>query len=473
MPSPVLRPFQEDLLGGARAEYAAGARSVVLSLPTGGGKTFTFCAAVARAVEQGRRAWIVVHTRNLVKQTIREVRRFNLEPGVVAGGYKPMPEAPVQVCSVQTLVRRLDALPAPDLVVFDEAHHTLAGQHMAVVRAAPESWILGPTATPLRTDGSALGDVYDAMVTGPSPQWLADQGYLVEPELWTASVPDLAGLKRTRRGDWSPADLERAMASRDLIGDGAASFRQYFWPGARTAVFCASRAHVAAELAAFRASGIAAEPLLGNMGADEQEAVLARLAAGKTEAVLTVDVISEGTDVPALDGVISRRPTDSVTVWLQQTGRSLRPCRGKERAVIVDAAGNIWRHGSPLEDREFSLTSAPSRSDDEVDEEGRPLSLRQCGCGRMWTGGSHVCPACGRDNGPDPRIPKARAAELRRVSAEDAERARKARRARERAEEAQCETLSDWQALARERGHAPGWAWHRHNARQGRRGARG
>ena len=160
---------------------------------------------------------------------------------------------------------------------------------------------------------------------------------------------------------------------------------------------------------------------------------------------------------PSVAGVQLLRPTDSLSLYLQQVGRGLRRCDGKPYAVVLDHAGNSNRHGLPTEDREWSLEGRAGRKDGE-----RALSIRVCPqCFCAMPSGKPVCSECGHQFAPERRTITTVEGELVEVEA----RQREARR-----EQAQAATIQELIAIGRRRGmKSPhGWARHVMAARQSR-----
>ena len=163
-----LRYYQQRAIADTRAAIAAGSRTPILVLPTGGGKTIIFSAIAQSAAAKGNRVLILVHRRELIHQTSSKLAWVGLDHGIIAAGVRPT-DAPVQVASVQTLARRLHRTNwQPGLIIIDEAHHATAGQWSRILEHWPSTYRLGVTATPCRLDGRGLGAAFDAMVLGPS-----------------------------------------------------------------------------------------------------------------------------------------------------------------------------------------------------------------------------------------------------------------------------------------------------------------
>jgi superfamily II DNA or RNA helicase len=152
-----LRPYQADALEAIRDSFRRGLRRVLFVLPTGGGKTIVFSFLAAQAARRGKRIVILVHRQELVEQTSKALATMGVEHGIIAAGYASA-DAPVQVASVMTLVRRLDRDRHFDRVVIDEAHHAIAGSWGRILDEFRGAFVLGVTATPERLDGRGLGE---------------------------------------------------------------------------------------------------------------------------------------------------------------------------------------------------------------------------------------------------------------------------------------------------------------------------
>ena len=157
---------QPRTVAATRAAYRAGARRILIVLPTGGGKTRLGRHYVSAYAGRGQRVLWVAHREELVAQAAATLAGVAGAVGVLQADRDPG-DAPVVVASVQTLAARgVGRLPAADLVILDEAHHYVAAQWGAVARAYSDALTLGLTATPARADGTALGDLFDRLVVG-------------------------------------------------------------------------------------------------------------------------------------------------------------------------------------------------------------------------------------------------------------------------------------------------------------------
>lgn len=448
-----LRPYQAEIVSGCRSAFRDGHKAVAVQLATGGGKTVLGSFMVQGTANRGRCCWWLVHRRELLTQASKTFHGMGIDHGFVAGGRSTDPDQRVQIGSIQTVARRLDRLPEPDLIVFDEAHHLGAAQWQQVFERFPAAHKLGLTATPWRLDGKGLGNWFGTMIQGPTVADLIEAGSLSRYRLFAPSAPDVSTVA-TAMGDFKNRDLASLMDKPSITGDAVSHYLQLA-KGKRAVAFAVSIEHSRNVVEQFRAAGVAAEHVDGQMSHDERDAAIARFVAGQTVILSNADLLGEGFDVPAIEAAILLRPTQSLSLHLQQVGRALRPAPGKAEAIVLDHAGNSLRHGLPDDEREWTLEDREKRKKAAPSE----VSIRQCPkCFRAYRP-APKCPGCGHQAAVVSREIEEREGELTEIDVARAQRAR-------RLEERDCRTLEDFQRLGRERGYKPGWAMIRFQARR-------
>jgi superfamily II DNA or RNA helicase len=334
-------------------------RRLLAVLPTGGGKTVIFTIIADRAAAKGKRVYIVAHRQEIVDQISRALDFLGVRHGRIQPGHTMTTDL-CQVAMVQTLARRIEKVPACDLLILDEAHHGVAGTWRTVTQAWPSARILGVTATPQRMDGRGLSDAFDQMIVGPSMRDLIDAGflanytYLAPPERADISkVPD-------RAGDFAINELASVMDKSVITGDAVSHYRTHL-DGRPAIVFCVTVEHAQHVAAQFCDAGFRAASVDGKMEMAERRDVIASIGDGRLQVLTSCDLISEGVDVPTVAGAILLRPTKSLGMFLQQIGRALRPKPDGLRAIVLDHVGNVARHGLPDAPRAWSLTVAKKK----------------------------------------------------------------------------------------------------------------
>ena len=449
-----LRPYQSDLIAQARATLRAGCRRLLLQSATGSGKTCLAAHMLASAAARGKRAWFIVHRKELLEQSVQTfVTAADIHTGIIAAGYPADPSAPVQVCSVQSLRKRMSALAPPDLLVWDECHHVPSKSWSDISAALPSAHQLGLTATPQRLDGKGLGGYFDALLLGPTVADLIQQGYLSNYRLFAPGMLDASQLHKTA-GDFNRAEVSTAMQASTVVGDAVATYRQHAEHG-RALVFVWSLDASRALADAFQRAGIAAAHVDGETDPAERRRAMQAFRAGDLRVLCNVELFGEGLDVPSVDAVFLLRPTDSLGLYLQQCGRGLRPATGKSHVRIFDHVGNWTRHGLPDDHRQWSLEGATR-------EKKKSLSARRCPhCFAVSAMGATVCVSCGK---PFPAKPR----KITQLDGALVEADLTALRSQSRELEQSCSTLQDYQNLAKRLGYKSGWAFYRWTSSRGR-----
>lgn len=414
MPDVTYRPYQLRTFDQVEELIAHGQRRIVIVAPTGAGKTTIAAKFVQDALRAQRPVLFIAHRKELIDQAYNRLVHMGVPRsriGVIMGeDGRRNPGALVQVASISSLVRRVH--PSASLVLIDECHRAPAGSYKKVTASYPDAIHLGLTATPMRNDNRGLSDVYDALVEVASPQELMDQGYLVEPVVYTVPQGELPDFKRVRvrKGEYDIKQLESLLNQGRLVGDIIAHWRT-LGADKQTLVFAVSVAHAEHIAERFREQGVSAAAISGATPKKEREQTLKDFEERRIHVLVNVNVLTEGTDLPIAKCAILARPTKSTSLYLQMVGRILRPFGG-QKAVILDHAGCTYEHGFPQDRRAFSLEGR-DKSDGEA-----PFKL--CAeCGMAIPTGCKVCALCGAEQpGPETTSLDEREAELEAVESE-------------------------------------------------------
>ncbi len=351
------REYQLKLESNIKQGYSKGNKRALMVSPTGSGKTFTFTYMAHKAWKRGKKIVVICHKESILDQISDTFNVFGIPHGIIKGMRKKDLSQPVQICSVQTLTRRLAAgklsLEA-DLVIMDEAHHAAAGQWSYLFDYFKGAYFLGATATPCRLDGKGLGELFEFMVLGPTVKELIGLGNLVMPKVFRPAQPIDLSQVGTSMGDFNKRELAIAVNKAKITGDVIANWQDKA-KGLPTVVFCTSIDHCEQVSKEFNLAGHKSSWVDGRMNSDLIANKLKQLGTGEITILCSCNLISEGTDIPAIGCVIQIRPTKSLSLYLQMVGRGLRPCEGKEHCIILDHVDNFQRHGHPAQDREWSL----------------------------------------------------------------------------------------------------------------------
>lgn len=396
-----LRDYQQEGADRVWELFGSGTRSICASMPTGGGKTIFACEGIIRReIEQGGVAWFNAPWRSLIGQTSRKLEQLGIHDfGIIhAGNKRKRPFASIQVCSKDTLIaakgRRLDEVKRePTLLVFDEGHHvTDDNSYSKIINRFPKARVLLLTATPARTDGKGLGRVADEMVEIATMSMLLERGWLIPTFAFGGSTGDLSGVQKNN-GDYVRKQLGQRMDKAPLLGD---IVKEWIRRGDERPTICFATTvdhskHIADM---FAGAGIPSIHIDANSSEEERERMRVGLTSGKIKVASSVGVFLEGFDCPEVGTIIDACPTASLPRFIQKIGRGLRPSKGKatpgEYCIVLDHAGNTWRHGFADIDREWSLADGVINKA----EDNTPL-LRACpSCYVIVPKSTKICPNC-------------------------------------------------------------------------------
>jgi superfamily II DNA or RNA helicase len=383
----------ENLRGAMRET-----RRVVVSGPTGMGKTVILADIVSRAREKDKKTLITVPAISLVDQTVIALAAQGIMDVGVIQAQHPMTDwsRPVQVASIQTLQHRWKErkMPSADLVLVDEVHRWF--------KIFPE-WMLSPdwlkvpfigfSATPW-TKG--LGRLYEQMITANNIKALIDAKVLVSFRTFAPDMPDLTGVRSaidtTGVTDFVAADLDEIMRPKKLVANIVKTWLELA-QDRPTVCFCCSRAHADQLTKEFNEATVGAAYLDCDTPLSERNEVRRRMLAGDVQVVCNVDVIGLGVDWPEVSCIVYARPTMSDIRFVQNVGRGLRAAGGKEDLLILDHSTTTARLGFVDEIYGYHPTLDDGKTKVPVQA---VLLPKECpACHLMKPPRVAVCPHCG------------------------------------------------------------------------------
>jgi DNA repair protein RadD len=417
----VLRDYQQAAKTKVYDAWKEGHKFVLLRMPTGAGKTKTFCSItidMALLAAEKYPTAILVHRKELVQQISLTLAEEEIPHNIIA----PRPvimgiigaqrrvlrrqfydyNAPITVVSVDTLNARIlkhqGWAKSIRLWITDEAAHLLKNNKWGrAVGYFPNAIGLGVTATPQRLDKKGLGShvdgVFDAMVEGPDTRWLIDNGYLSKYKI---AIPDsdfqrYLG-KASEGSDFSKDAMIQASRQSHIIGDVVTNY-QKFANGLQAILFTTDIETGRQIEQNYKVAGINAKLLTSESSDKERLDGLLDFQQKKIKVLINVDLFDEGLDVPGIECVIMARPTMSLSKYLQMCGRGLRPAPNKPYMILIDHVGNVMTHGLPCERRRWSLDRTIRRRD-------KTNLIRICSnitCNAPYDRVLTVCPWCGTE----------------------------------------------------------------------------
>ena len=345
------RGAQIEALCALENTRAEGARRALVQAATGVGKTYL----AAFDSKKYERVLFVAHREEILKQAAESFKNVrNSDDYGFFDGESKCTDKSVIFASVATLGRNeyLNNKYFPsdyfNYVVIDEFHHAINDQYQRIVNYFKPQFLLGLTATPERMDGRNIYEICDYNVPYEiSLKEAINKGMLV-PFHYYGIFDDTDYSKiHIVRGRYDEKELNETYIGNvhryELI------YKYYCKYGSRQALgFCCSKEHAREMAREFSSRGIPSVAVFSDASGEYTEkrnAAIQKLKNGEIRVIFSVDMFNEGVDITSVDMVMFLRPTESPIVFLQQLGRGLRKCRGKEFLTVLDFIGNYEKAG--------------------------------------------------------------------------------------------------------------------------------
>lgn len=368
-----LREYQAELIGRIRLSIMHGHKSIVSVLGCGGGKSVIQAEIARSATDKGNRVLFLVHRKELCEQITNTFTAQGVDMDRCS------------VSMVQTVSRHIDKLPEPQIIITDEAHHSTANSYKKIYEAFPEALRLGFTATPCRLNHGGLGEVYEDLITSVSTQWLIENHYLSPYKYYSVKLADTSGL-HIKAGDYKADEVAELMQNSEIYGETVKQWEKLA-KGKKTIAYCASVEAAEETAEQFRQAGYTAASLSGSTPKEQRTQIMQDFRDSKIMILTNCELFGEGLDVPDCECTVLLRPTQSLTLYIQQSMRSMRYMPGKT-AIIIDHVGNCYLHGLPDDNREWTLEPKAKQAN--------MVKIRECPmCFSVYPPTKQKCPYCG------------------------------------------------------------------------------
>ena len=387
--------YQYAAIKSLRNGFANGYSRQMVQAPTGSGKTKIAAALAESAIRKGNRVGFLVPRISLIDQTASSFHAEGLtDIGVVQGDHPAYnPYAQLQICSVDTLLRRYkngDTYPNLQVVIIDEAHE----QRQFIwrwMKDRPNTTFIGLSATPW-TKGLGLPDRWNNLIIAETTQGLIDLGILSDFKVFAPSKPDLDGLK-TIAGDYHRRELGKRVVAPKLIANIVSTYKTH--GENRPAIgFAVDRIHAKTMQEEFIANGIPSGYIDAHTEMDEREDIRKQFHNGELQVVWSVGCLTTGIDWD-VRCIILARPTKSESLFVQMIGRGLRTAEGKDHCLILDHSDTHERLGFVTDIHHPELST---NEKEEASERKAPTAKTCPECDFVRT--SAVCPNCGHESIP-------------------------------------------------------------------------
>ncbi|MBU2859141.1 DEAD/DEAH box helicase [Acidithiobacillus ferrooxidans] len=317
----------------------------IVVLPTGTGKTIL---SALDSMKPDERVLFMVHRLDILAQSIEAYKFVNptIRVGILTGEERRDEQnCDVLFASKDTLRQPSELSRFPrdwfDYIVVDEVHHGQSPTYREILTYFTPGFMLGMTATPDRTDRKDIFELFDYNKVYEIPLTEAiERGFLV-PYSYYGLTDNVDYSKIRHNGKkYRTDDLERLLI---IPERNAAVLREYLDKGGgdKAIGFCISIKHAERMAEYFTQFGVTAAAIHSKSPTRDDD--LKAFRENKTQVAFTVDLFNEGMDFPNIRILLFLRPTESKTVFIQQLGRGLRLCAGKDRVRVLDFIGNYKR----------------------------------------------------------------------------------------------------------------------------------
>ena len=444
----VLRDYQENLKNKVREEFKKYKR-VILLAPCGSGKTVIASSIIQDSINKRKKVWFIVHRKELLEQAHNTLEQYSIN------------FENVKIYMVQSLANKLkDITEIPNMIIFDECQHATSRTYMKIIEKFPSAYILGLTATPCRMTGKPLGDIFQSIVSDITAKQLIKKKYLADYDYYAPQINLNLNNVKIKAGDYEKESLNKEMNKLTIYGDIIKNYKKIA-NGKKSIIYCHSIEYSKKIEKLFTEHGYSIKHFDGTTPSKERTKIIEDFRNDKVKILTNVDLIGEGFDVPACECVLLLRPTQSLSLYIQQATRCLRP-NGNKKAVIIDYVGNVFRHGLPTDDREWSLKGNVQPYYNENDD--GTLKIRVCQNCFSTFKTAPVCPYCGATYETTAvEIQNMKEIELKKIK-EEKERKRQEimKRTSEKVKNykkpEECKNFYELVEMGKRFGYKPGWA---------------
>jgi len=452
-----LRPYQQEIFDLAKKKLAGmKIKSILIQLPTGGGKTYIFTFMAAAAIKKKSKTLILTDRDVLLNDTGRSFRKVGIAPFFITAGLKNPPQAPgayAYIAMAQTLKKRVsdfaewrDWIETMDLIIIDECHVQEFNLFFSEGFFQKKT-LIGVTATPVRTGKMRqLGQDYHEMISTRSTVDLIRSGDLVTDLHYDCGAIDTSDIKLVKKSygmDFAENAMFKKFESNKCYSGIINAYKKNS-PGEIMLVFCSNRIHTIRTCKKLNEAGIPAKFLISAMTeprlpkgdefdpvtnkmspkfvnyyekktyfreycenvaaySGERHELISEWKKGKFKVMVNSGILTKGFDYPDIQNIGVLRAINSIPLWLQIVGRGSRPGVNvrKDFFRIYDFGGNGDRLGGYKTDHSWSLYHDHGRSG-----KGEPI-VKTCGekhpqdkrgnpgCGGLIFASAKICPLCG------------------------------------------------------------------------------
>jgi superfamily II DNA or RNA helicase len=391
-----LRPRQIKLKNDIRKACREGFKKILCQAPPGFGKTPTMASIIKDIVSGGRNVLFLVHRKELLEQCSLTLEKLEVYNSILVNKHPKLNlSLPVQLSSWQTMKSFIKggeiSVFNPDVILYDEAHRSVADVALNILNCFPQSFLFGFTGTPYRDDGKGLGDLYQTLIETCSTNTLISEGLIIKPFYHQCS--NLKDVTSYIKQD-DDEEINPEIADLIIRADVVRNFKK-ICPDSQGVIFCSNTDQAELTAEKFRKGGFSANMVECN--SKNRKQILTDFANKKFQILTNASLLSEGWDYPPLTTVVFLRNIQSRVFFRQAANRCMRIAPNKQTAHILDFF-NCWERfeGLPWDDEYYSLdptTNINKKEKSSKEKLNIPVSCRECNTVNESTDSNCIC--CG------------------------------------------------------------------------------
>ena len=360
-----LREPQQNVLNKIRFSIVTGSKRILVSAPTGFGKTILAHEICKNAIEKGNRVLFTSHRIQLAHQSKNVFS--DLRPSYLQGSNSDYDETKLlTVATIQTLINR--EVKEPKIIIIDEIHYAYSSILIqSLFTKFPDAIFIGLSATPVDDRGYLL-EGFDSIIDDYQTADLIRLGWLVPFSIYSPVQIDLSNVPLSG-SDYDNDELEKVVNKEDITNSIVENYIKY-GEGRKFLCFAVNKKHADELDLAFSRKGISVCTINADTHERDRKLYLAEYKSGKITGIINIEILTAGFDEPSLSCIILACPTKSWKKFIQCCGRGIRlhgnsieesTLNGKHDCILLDCSGAIEEHGMPDARRNFIFGKKISR----------------------------------------------------------------------------------------------------------------
>ena len=355
-----LYEYQNNIVGALRDSLRSGNRRILISAPTGSGKTIISKWIIQKLISSNKK---VLFTTPRIKLAIQTQESFGFG-NLILGSKTQDNKSLCTIASVQSLYSR-KVTDYFDYIFIDECHFAHGSEYLNYIfDTYPNSIIIGLSATPIDENGYLLQG-YDSIINEIGVKELIDLNFLTDVDVYTSpNQPNLSKVNIVN-GDYNQSQASEIVQEEKVISNALQEW-QRLGSNLKTIVFACDITHAEKLRSEFIKMNVAACCVHSNMSEQSIEESYKLFKHNTYQVLINVDMATFGFDEPSIECMLFARPIKSLRLYKQMVGRGIRKFKGKDKCLMIDCANVILDNGYPTDPINFIKKPVVNKTIDKI-----------------------------------------------------------------------------------------------------------